>query len=92
MDVLDAVDVPEKLNMTWPMDPMGDRRADRMPTDFNRLDDFNREVSAIEVDISLSAKRVIRFVVQPIGGRGPVLGIDRCASSRCWTAVSVPEV
>lgn len=67
-------------------------RRSRMPTNFNGLGDFSREVSAIEVNISLSAKRVIRLVVQPLGGRGPVLDTDMCASGRCWTAVSAMVV
>ena len=55
--------VPEGPNEVWSADFMSDAlyHGTRFRT-FNILDDFNREVLAIEVDTSLRAERVIRVL------------------------------
>ncbi len=55
--------VPEGPNEVWSADFMSDAlsHGTRFRT-FNLLDDFNREVLAIEVDTSLRAERVIRVL------------------------------
>ena len=55
--------VPEGLNEVWSADFMSDGlyHGTRFRT-FNILDDFNREVLAIEVDTSLRAERVVRVL------------------------------
>ncbi len=57
--------VPEAPNEVWSMDFMTDQLADgRSFRTLNVLDDFNHEGSAIEVDFSLPAKRVVRRLGQ----------------------------
>ena len=53
--------VPEKPNQIWSADFMSDSlyAQGRFRT-FNIIDDFNREVVAIEIDTSLTANRLIR--------------------------------
>jgi len=53
--------VPERPNQVWSADFMSDAlyTGTRFRT-FNVIDDFNREAIAIEVDTSLTAKRLIR--------------------------------
>ncbi len=55
--------VPEALSEVWSADFMSDAlyHGTRFRT-FNIIDDFNREVFAIEVDTSLRAERVIRVL------------------------------
>lgn len=55
--------VPEMANHCWSVDFMSDTLYDghRFRT-FNVLDDFNREILAIEVDLNLPAPRVIRVL------------------------------
>lgn len=52
--------VPMKANHCWPMDFMSDALmcGCRFKT-FNVVDDFNREVLAIEIDQNLPAARVV---------------------------------
>jgi putative transposase len=58
---------PHTINQKWSMDFMSDALADgRKFRTFNVIDDFNREVLAIEADSSLPAKRVVR-VLLPAG-------------------------
>ena len=58
------------------MDFMADRLADgRQFRLLNVLDDFNREGLGIEVDFSLPAERVVRFLNQIIEWRGKPLAI-----------------
>jgi putative transposase len=56
---------PTAPNQTWSMDFMSDAllNGQRIRT-LNVIDDFNREVLAIEVDTSLPAQRVIRVLEQ----------------------------
>ncbi len=59
------------INQSWSMDFMSDSMVgNRKFRTFNVMDDGSREVLAIEIDTSLSAKRVIRTLQQIIGYRG----------------------
>lgn len=63
--------VPEQPNRVWSLDFMSDSLCSgRRFRTLNILDDFNREVLAIEVDTSLSALRVIRVLDQLKQTRG----------------------
>jgi len=60
--------------------PLEDFMADQLADGesirtLNVLDDFNREGSAIEVDVSLPAERVVRSLEQIIEWRGKPLAI-----------------
>ena len=58
-------------NQSWSMDFMSDSLMDgRKFRTLNVIDDCNREVLAIEIDTSISAKRVIRTLEQVIEWRG----------------------
>ncbi len=63
--------VPEAMNQCWSMDFMCDSLhcGHRFRT-FNVIDDFNREILAIEVDLSLPAQRVIRVLERIIAWLG----------------------
>jgi transposase InsO family protein len=53
--------VSEAMNECWSADFMSDALwGDRRFRTFNVVDDFNREVLAIEVDFNLPAQRVVR--------------------------------
>ncbi len=55
--------VPAALNQSWSADFMSDSLWDgRRFRTFNVLDDYNREALAIEVDLNLPAKRIIRVL------------------------------
>lgn len=55
------LDLPTHNNHTWSMDFMSDSLADgRRFRTLNILDDFNREVLAIEIDTGISSERVTR--------------------------------
>ena len=55
--------VPEEFNQSWSADFMSDALADgRRFRTFNVIDDFNREVLAIEVDLNIGSQRVIRVL------------------------------
>lgn len=63
--------VPANANHCWSMDFMSDAlMCGRRFRTFNVLDDFNREVLAIEIDLSLPAARVIRVLERVIAWRG----------------------
>ena len=54
---------PEKINQVWSIDYMSDSLWDgRKFRLLNVIDDFNREILAIEADTSLPALRVIRVL------------------------------
>ncbi len=58
-------------NESWSMDFMSDSLMDgRKLRTLNIIDDCNREALAIEIDTSLSAKRVIRVLKRTIAWRG----------------------
>jgi putative transposase len=62
---------PKKPNQSWSLDFMSDSFAGGRPfRTLNILDDFNREVVWIEVDVSLPAERVIRVLETAAIGRG----------------------
>lgn len=59
------------INQNWSMDFMSDALTDgRKFRTFNLIDDFNREVLAVEADTSLPAKRVVRVLERVIWERG----------------------
>ena len=63
--------VPMQANQCWSMDFMSDSLfCGRRFRTFNLVDDFNREVLAIEVDLNLPALRVIRVLERVIAWRG----------------------
>lgn len=60
-----------KVLRRWSIDFMSDAlMCGRRFRTFNVLDDFNREVLAIEIDLSLPAARVIRVLERVIAWRG----------------------
>lgn len=66
-DKPDALSVPCQINDVWSMDFMSDSLTDgRSIRTFNVIDDYNRESLAIDVDLSLTSKRVIRSLEQVI--------------------------
>ena len=59
------------INQSWSMDFMSDSMVGcRKFRTFNVIDDCTREVLAIEIDISLSSKRIIRTLDRIIEDRG----------------------
>jgi putative transposase len=59
------------INSSWSMDFMSDSMVgNRKFRTFNVMDDCSREVLAIEVDTSLSSKRIIRTLERVIENRG----------------------
>ena len=63
--------VPEAMNECWSADFMSDALWDgRRYRTFNVVDDFNREILAIEVDFNLPAARVVRTLEQIAAVRG----------------------
>lgn len=66
-----ALALPDSINKKWSMDFMSDALTDgRKFRTFNLIDDFNREVLAVEADTSLPAKRVVRILNRVIWERG----------------------
>jgi putative transposase len=66
-----AIEPMEKINQSWSIDFMSDSLVSgRKFRTFNVLDDFNREVLAIEIAVSLPAVRIIRVLDQIISWRG----------------------
>lgn len=71
--------VPERPNHVWSADFMSDALyAGNRFRAFTLIDDFNREVVAIEIDTSLTAKRLIRVFerLQETRGLPDVLRVD----------------
>lgn len=63
--------VPEAISHCWSMDFMHDQLVDgRSFWLFNLIDDFNRVAFAMDIDLSLPAKRVVRGQDQVIEWRG----------------------
>ena len=70
-DKPDALAVPDSVNQVWSIDFMSDSLANgRSFRTLNVIDDFNREGLGIEVDFSLSSKRVTRTLDRIIEWRG----------------------
>lgn len=69
--IMQALEAVNEINLSWSMDFMSDAlQSGRKLRTFNLIDDFNREVLAIEIDTSLPAERVIRVLDQVIAWRG----------------------
>ena len=67
----DPLAVPATANHCWSMDFMSDSLfCGRRFRTFNVVDDFNREVLAIEIDLNLPAPRVIRVLERIVAWRG----------------------
>lgn len=63
--------VPGTINQSWSVDFMSDALwCGRRFRTFNVVDDFNREVLAIEIDLNLPAARVIRVLDRISAWRG----------------------
>jgi len=63
--------VPAQANHCWSMDFMCDSlQCGRRFRAFNVVDDFNREVLAIEVDLNLPSQRIIRVLERVVAWRG----------------------
>lgn len=66
----EPLSVPLSENQCWSIDFMSDSlQCGRRFRTFNIVDDFNREALAIEVDLSLSAQRVVRVLERVIAWR-----------------------
>ena len=69
--VKQALFQPEGINQVWSIDFMSDSLfCGRRFRTFNVVDDFNREVLAIEIDLNLPAPRVIRVLERIVSWRG----------------------
>ena len=69
--IMQALEAVNEINLSWSMDFMSDAlHSGRKLRTFNLMDDFNREVLAIEIDTSLPAERIIRVLEQVIAWRG----------------------
>jgi len=69
--IMQALEAVNEINLSWSMDFMSDAlQSGRKLRTFNLIDDFNREVLAIEIDTSLPAERIIRVLEQVIAWRG----------------------
>lgn len=67
----EPLSVPERANQSWSADFMGDALIDgRRFRTFNVIDDHNREVLAIEIDLNLGSRRVIRVLERIAEARG----------------------
>lgn len=67
---------PKAPNQMWSMDFMHDSLTDgRSFRALNIIDDFNREILAIEIDRSLPSARVVRVLEKVIEERGMPLAI-----------------
>jgi putative transposase len=65
------IEAMSQINQSWSIDFMSDSLVSgRKFRTFNVLDDFNREVLAIEIAISLPAVRIIRVLEEIISWRG----------------------
>lgn len=63
--------IGERINSSWSADFMSDSLWDgRRFRTFNVVDDFNREVLGIEIDLNLPAPRVIRVLDRIAAWRG----------------------
>lgn len=70
------LEVPQKENSCWSLDFMSDALSNgRRFRTFNVIDDYSREVLAIEIDLSLPSKRVIRVLDRLVEYRGTPMKI-----------------
>lgn len=66
-----AIEQALTINQTWSVDFMQDSlTSGRKFRTFNVMDDYNREVLAIEIDFSLPSQRIIRTLEQTFEWRG----------------------
>jgi putative transposase len=67
----DPLSVPDSINQCWSADFMSDALwyGQRFRT-FNLVDDYNREGLAVEVDLSLPARRIVRVLDRVASERG----------------------
>lgn len=66
-----SLTVPSRENICWSMDFMSDALSSgRHFRTFNVIDDYSREVLAIEIDLSLPTRRVIRVLDRLVEYRG----------------------
>jgi putative transposase len=69
--ILHPLEAVNQVNASWSMDFMNDAlMSGRKFRTFNLMDDYNREVLAIEIDTSLPAERVVRVLEQTTRWRG----------------------
>ena len=67
----EPLEVPVKENSCWSLDFMTDALSNgRRFRTFNVIDDCSREVLAIEIDLSLPSKRVVRVMDRLVEYRG----------------------
>lgn len=67
----EPLSVPTQVNHCWSIDFMQDSLSNgRRFRTFNVLDDYNREVLAIEIDLNLPAQRVVRVLERLVTCRG----------------------
>ena len=67
----EPLSVPQSENQSWSADFMSDALADRRRfRTFNVIDDHRREVLAIEVDLNIGSRRVIRVLDRIAEARG----------------------
>lgn len=63
--------VPESVNQCWSVDFMSDALwCGRKFRTFNVVDDYNREVLGIEIDLNLPAQRIVRVLERIAAWRG----------------------
>ena len=83
--------VPEAANQCWSADFMSDALWDgRRFRTFNVVDDFNREALAIEVDLNLPSRRVVRVLDRIAETRGLPQKI-RLDNGPEFTAVAIAD-
>lgn len=83
--------VPDEANQCWSLDFMSDALADRRRfRTFNVIDDHRREVLAIEVDLNIGSRRVIRVLdrIAEVRGYPQRLRIDNGPE---FTSIAVAE-
>lgn len=69
--IKEPLEQPAGLNQTWSMDFMSDAlMSGRKVRLLNVMDDYNREILAVEVDTSLPGERVVRVLEDLIDWRG----------------------
>ena len=70
------MEVPQEENSCWSLDFMSDALSNgRRFRTFNVIDDYSREVLAIEIDLSLPSRRVIRVLDRLVEYRGTPMKI-----------------
>ena len=85
----EPLSVPAAMNQCWSMDFMHDQLADgRCFRLLNVIDDCNREVLGMEIDLSLPAGRVIRTLNRIMEWRGKPSAI-RCDNGPEYVSASV---